>query len=75
MDNPDYKDLILIYLNTGARRAELLPPNFEWENVNWEEKILTFHGKGDKTRWVPMNETVERILRRRRDTWGKEIHA
>ena len=71
VDNPDYKDLILIYLNTGARRAELLPPNFGWMNVNWEKKTLIFHGKGDKTRWVPMNETVEFILRRRRDA-GEE---
>ena len=72
VDNPHYKDLILIYLNTGARRAELLPPNFGWENVNWEGKTLTFHGKGDKTRWVPMNETVESILRRRHRDAGED---
>lgn len=71
VDNPEYRDLILIYLHTGARRSELLQPNFGWENVNWEKKTLTFHGKGDKTRWVPMNETVESILQRRRDA-GEE---
>jgi len=71
VDNPEYRDLILTYLHTGARRAELLPPNFGWKSVNWEKKTLTLLGKGDKTRWVPMNETVERILRRRKDA-GKD---
>jgi len=71
IDDPEYKDLILTYLHTGARRSGILPPKFGWENVNWEEKTLTIHGKGDKTRWIPMNETVEGILQRRRDA-GEE---
>jgi len=68
VDNQDYKDLIQAYLHTGARRSELLSPNFEWVNVDWEEKRLTLLGKGDRVRWIPMNETMEAILLRRKNS-------
>ena len=68
VDDPDIKDLILLYLNTGARRSEILPPNFGWDNINWEKKIITLFGKGSRTRWIPMNETVEEIFLNRRNS-------
>lgn len=68
INDPDIKDLILLYLNTGARRSELLPPNFGWDNINWEKKTITLFGKGSRTRWIPMNETVEEIFLNRRNS-------
>lgn len=54
--------LALIYLNTGARRSELLPPLFTWENINFEKRTLYVSGKGNMKRYIPMNETVRNIL-------------
>ena len=66
VDDRGWQDIINVYLNTGARREELLPPKFTWDNVNFDARKITFHGKGGKTRWVPMNGTVIEILGRRK---------
>lgn len=65
IDDPEYKDLILMYLNTGARREEILPEKFTWKNVDFKRKRIKLTGKRNKIRYVPMNETVYQILRRR----------
>ena len=64
IDNSDFKNLIICYLNTGARREELLPPLFTWDSIDFENKQIYLKGKQDKTRSVPMNTSVERILKK-----------
>ena len=63
----DFKRLVIGYLNTGARRKELLPENFNWKNVDFEQKKIFLKGKGDKGRYVPMNDTFYRILKLQSD--------
>ena len=55
--------LALVYLNTGARRSELLPPLFTWKNVDFKKKMLHVSGKGNMKRYIPMNDTVYTILK------------
>jgi integrase/recombinase XerD len=66
VDDPNYKDLIMAYLNTGARRRELLAPNFEWADVQFNLNRVRLNGKGDKVRYVPMNAVLREILERRK---------
>lgn len=58
-------DLIVFYLNTGARANEILPPNFTWDNITDSEIKLI--GKRNKTRYIPITNTIRSILDRRRD--------
>jgi len=63
-DDRKFQRLVLAYLNTGARRIELLAPNFTWENVNFREKKIVLVGlKGTNRRYIPMNETLYDVLK------------
>ena len=64
----DFRDLIIAYLHTGARRSELLYPNFTWDNVDFEINQIYLFGKANRGRYVPMNETLKAILLRRKDS-------
>jgi len=64
-ENYDFLDLVNAYLNTGARRVELLPPHFTWESVDFVGMKILLHGKGDRKRYIPMNNTLLEILQRR----------
>jgi integrase/recombinase XerD len=66
VDDLNYKDLIMAYLNTGARRREILAPNFEWTDVQFNLNRVRLNGKGDKVRYVPMNAVLREILERRK---------
>jgi len=61
----DFLDIVKSYLNTGARRIELLHPLFTWENVDFKEKKILINGKGARKIYIPMNETFLNILKRR----------
>ena len=61
----DFLDLIMAYLHTGARRSELLPPVFTWARVDFENQSISLLGKGNKERYIPMNSTLQGILKRR----------
>jgi integrase len=65
VDNPDYRDLFVVYLNTGARRIELLSKMFTWADVDFKGRRLRLTGKGS-SRYVPMNDVVHDILTRRK---------
>lgn len=69
----DYLDLIQIYLHTGARREEILKELFTWDSVDLNLRQLTIVGKGSKTRFIPMDKTAYKILKRRRED-PKNIH-
>jgi len=60
--NLRFKNLVIAYLNTGARRTELLPPLFTWNNVNLQDRKILFQGKRDRKRYVPINNTLLSIL-------------
>ena len=62
IDDLEMKDIISVYLSTGARRAELLKPKFRWDNVDFKNSKIRFDGKGGKIRYVPMTPTVVKLL-------------
>ncbi len=61
--DPDFHDLVLFGLETGARRIEIL--RLRWEDINWEFKRIRLHGKGNKTREIPMTSRVAALLQGR----------
>ena len=62
-DNPEIRNVILVYLGTGARRSELLRPKFTWDNVDLKRNRVRFLGKGNKTRYVQMTSDIADIFR------------
>ncbi|MCH8305025.1 MAG: site-specific integrase, partial [Candidatus Marinimicrobia bacterium] len=65
----DTWDLVTFYLQTGARRSELLPPKFGWDNVNYKRRLIGLIGKRGKRRTLPLNDLLIDILKRR------QVHA
>ena len=65
----DTRDLVTFYLQTGARRSEILPPKFGWENVNYTRRLIVLIGKRGKRRTLPLNDLLIGILKRR------QVHA
>lgn len=63
----DFKDLIIAYLHSGARRSELLHPNFAWDNVDFELNRIFLIGKANRGRYISMNNTLKKIMIKRRD--------
>lgn len=62
--DPDFKDLILIYLHQGLRRSSavnLMAKHIDFEN----NEIYVAHAKGHLTYYVPMHPIVRDILERR----------
>jgi integrase len=66
INDPNDRDLILMYIHTGARCLELEKQEFTWQSVYFEERKIVLHGKGDKYRTIPMNDIVFEILYRRK---------
>ncbi len=65
----DAADLTLFYLFTGARTSEALYPGFGWDCV--KKTSLSFpKTKGNKSRNIPLIQTVDKILNRRRSIEG-----
>jgi integrase len=63
--------MVVISLNTGLRRGELL--NMLWDDVNLEHKRVTVRGsysKSGKTRHVPLNKTAHKVL----TTWKQQAN-
>jgi len=53
-----FYDIVILALNTGMRRSELL--NLKWKNI--KDGNLKIRGKGDKFRDVPLNRTAREII-------------
>ena len=57
------KPLILLSLNTGARRGELF--DLAWENVDLDRRVMTVSGmnaKSKRTRHIPLNREATWVL-------------
>lgn len=57
------KPLVLLSINTGARRGELF--DLDWSNVDLERRILTVTGataKSRRTRHIPLNREATLVL-------------
>ena len=52
--------IINVLLDTGLRVSELA--NLREENVSWQRNCITFIGKGNKRRVVPMSKRVRLLL-------------
>ncbi|HIB02439.1 MAG TPA: site-specific integrase [Candidatus Marinimicrobia bacterium] len=57
--------LLTFYLQTGARRSEILPPKFTWVNVDTNERQIVLIGKRNKRRALPLSDLLLEILSRR----------
>ena len=66
LENEDIIDVVLFYINTGARAREIDKKVFTWENVNFKERKITIFGKGKKYRTIPMNDIVYKVLSKRK---------
>ncbi len=62
-----------MYLHTGARREELLKGRLSWNDVDFDRKNITLHGKGGKSRTIPLNSTAFKIIHRRRFVENRDI--
>ena len=63
------KPLVLLSINTGARRGELF--DLCWENVDIDRRILTVSGataKSKRTRHIPLNKEATAVLA----SWHKQ---
>jgi integrase len=69
----DYlKPLVLLAINTGLRRGELL--SLKWQNVNLKEGYITVEGsysKSGRTRFVPLNSEALDVLRKLKEDGQK----
>lgn len=58
----EFRNCFEFYLNTGARRLEGLKT--EWKDVNFDRSFIFLrHTKTGKTRMVPMNKTLDDVLK------------
>ena len=64
-NDEDASDLFTFYLQTGARRSEILPPKFTWENTDLTRGTIMLHGKKDKYLTLPLSPMLIDILQRR----------
>ena len=72
--NPNLSSIVKFLVNTGMRFGEL--QNLEWDDIDWKKKEIHIRikehwsPKGDE-RKVPMNKTVQQILRsfEHRERW------
>jgi site-specific recombinase XerD len=57
-----WKYLIVIFLETGMRVGELAE-RLRWKDIDEKRGIITVHGKGDKTRYVPITGRLKEVLK------------
>jgi len=62
----DASDLFTFYLQTGARRSEILPPKFTWANTDLERGTIMLDGKKNKYHTLPLSPMLINILQRRK---------
>ena len=55
-----FADLVILALNTGLRKSELL--NLKWKDIHADGREIVIHGKGDKRRTVPLNDAARAVI-------------
>jgi integrase len=60
---------VLVALNTGARVSEIIDLN--WQDIDWDNRTIKLHGKGDKERRVPIPDRLLEYLKEHRKLKGK----
>lgn len=65
--NSEMKDVFILYLNTGARKIELLKDNFTWDDIDWERKEITLLRKNNERHTIIVNDMVLNILAKYKD--------
>lgn len=61
--SPHLRDIILLALNTGMRRGEIL--TLTWDQIEWDRRtLLLTHTKNGRARRVPLNPVALEVLRR-----------
>lgn len=61
--SPELKTIILCALNTGMRKNEII--TLKWENLDLDRNIITIehtNTKSKKTRRIPINSTLRKLL-------------
>lgn len=59
---------------TGMRRQELIDLN--WENLDFQAKIVRIHGKGSKERIIPLHDDILPLFEKYRETLCEfQLHA
>lgn len=56
----DYRHAVLFAILTGCRRAEIV--GLTWQDVNFFAREFRVHGKGDRSRTIPMTNAVHDLL-------------
>jgi integrase len=60
---PPLKHVILVAINTGMRKGEIL--NLEWSVINFENHFITLKAQSTKTREsrrIPLNDTMKKLF-------------
>jgi integrase len=58
---PHFRPLIIVAINTGMRRGELL--NLRWEQVDLHNLTITIsHSKNGRVRHLPINKSAQEVL-------------
>ena len=63
----EIKDVFMLYLNTGARKIEILKDNFTWDDIDWERKEVTLLRKNNERHTIVVNDMVLSILAKYKD--------
>ena len=59
--------LIEMYIRTGARRSELLPPKLTWKSFDFETETIVLIGKRNKRRTNPINSEIIKLITDRKN--------
>ncbi len=66
--SPSTHDMSMVSLYAGLRFSEVAA--LRWQDVDQQQKRLIVHGKGERTRVVPLNKTLVNLLSRRKAEMG-----
>ncbi|MGH7800985.1 MAG: tyrosine-type recombinase/integrase [Thermodesulfobacteriota bacterium] len=76
LGNPCLRAIIITALNTGMRKTEIL--TLKWFNVELENGVITIdqtNTKTKKTRRIPINSTMRKLLREQKLRCGGSEHV
>lgn len=72
----NYRNSLIIFMlySTGIRVSELI--NIKLDNINLEQKVILVTGKGNKQRFIPMNDQLLNLIKDfKSNYYFKEFHS